>query len=383
MKTLYLHVGTPKTGTTAIQNFLGDNKSKLKELGVCYPKFKTHYKRARSVRNGHWLCRGIASEEEYDEFMNTLFSEAEKYPKLVMTDEGLWNFNHDEDFWKNLKKTLEEHDICLKVIVYFRRQDSYAFSYWGQKVKELSYFYYTFSEYIYSGEYLEKSELDYTKVLNHVAESIGKENIIVRPYEKDQYEGSRGDILSDFLKILGVEWQDDFKMVKRHNNVSMADSVLEAKRLMNTVKAFRKKNVTLRLYLERIQDELEAEGKLGRRTGVDARFRKRLLNKFKECNEYIAREYLGREDGILFREQIKTYDNELDTFKRSELEEIYRRLLDYNDADKKRVFERADLQGITEKALKRFDKEAEREKKIKRKIVVMARRLGMIDIPYK
>ena len=37
MKTLILHIGTPKTGTTSIQNFCGLNRERLDELGIHYP----------------------------------------------------------------------------------------------------------------------------------------------------------------------------------------------------------------------------------------------------------------------------------------------------------------------------------------------------------
>ncbi len=40
---LYLHVGLPKTGTSAIQNFLFQNNKILQEQGVFYPDFVTHW----------------------------------------------------------------------------------------------------------------------------------------------------------------------------------------------------------------------------------------------------------------------------------------------------------------------------------------------------
>ena len=36
MKTLYLHIGLPKTGTTSIQKFCMDNKKKLNDMGINY-----------------------------------------------------------------------------------------------------------------------------------------------------------------------------------------------------------------------------------------------------------------------------------------------------------------------------------------------------------
>lgn len=43
-KTLYVHVGTTKTGTTAIQSFCIDNDEVLHRKGYCYPLFPYRYK---------------------------------------------------------------------------------------------------------------------------------------------------------------------------------------------------------------------------------------------------------------------------------------------------------------------------------------------------
>ena len=59
MKTLYIHIGTPKTGTTSIQNFCGLNREKLKEQGVLYPIMNYHYERKSVNRNGYFLTGTI------------------------------------------------------------------------------------------------------------------------------------------------------------------------------------------------------------------------------------------------------------------------------------------------------------------------------------
>lgn len=37
---LLIHIGMPKTGTTALQSFLYENMKNLKEQGWCYPDLK-------------------------------------------------------------------------------------------------------------------------------------------------------------------------------------------------------------------------------------------------------------------------------------------------------------------------------------------------------
>ena len=56
MKTLYLHIGTPKTGTSALQSFLLSNSELLESRGACYRQMPWEYPRdASQRRNGHFL----------------------------------------------------------------------------------------------------------------------------------------------------------------------------------------------------------------------------------------------------------------------------------------------------------------------------------------
>ncbi|EAO7108109.1 hypothetical protein FD985_04790, partial [Campylobacter coli] len=38
--TAYIHIGTPKTGTTTIQHFLANNRNELMKRNVCYLNYK-------------------------------------------------------------------------------------------------------------------------------------------------------------------------------------------------------------------------------------------------------------------------------------------------------------------------------------------------------
>lgn len=44
MKTLYLHIGTPKTATTSIQSFCYQNREILEKQGFYYPMFDYHFR---------------------------------------------------------------------------------------------------------------------------------------------------------------------------------------------------------------------------------------------------------------------------------------------------------------------------------------------------
>lgn len=59
-KTLYLHIGTPKTGSSAIQTFLEQNRETLRSKGIDYPggpAKKTQF--SAQSGNGRDLCLAL------------------------------------------------------------------------------------------------------------------------------------------------------------------------------------------------------------------------------------------------------------------------------------------------------------------------------------
>ena len=81
-----------------------------------------------------------------------------------------------------LKKAFSGH--AVKIIFYVRRQDDRIESNYNQAVKEISYRSpHTFTQFLGNGY---KSILDYYQVLLPWSDAFGRENIIVRCYEKEQ-----------------------------------------------------------------------------------------------------------------------------------------------------------------------------------------------------
>lgn len=63
MKTLYLHIGTPKTATSSIQKFLAENWDVLQKHGYFFPESTHIYPRVNARRNAHFLSGRVHNGE--------------------------------------------------------------------------------------------------------------------------------------------------------------------------------------------------------------------------------------------------------------------------------------------------------------------------------
>lgn len=313
MPTLYLHIGMPKTGTSYIQKFLKENRNVLKEKGYVFPIFP-EVPNVLPQRNARFLLhtyldeKGKADKAKTLEVWNSNFDYISelftKYDNMIMSEESIWGLNKKNNrFWKKLKKEVDNRGIDCKVIAYLRRQDLFEQSHWAQKVQE--YETCTFNEYING---VSKDRLDYYTRLNDIAKFMGKENIIVRVYEKQQWGGTQNNLISDFFETIGLELTEDFVPPEKSVvNISLSGKYLAFKHYMNRYPERQAK-------LLKKDCLYKALGELAYRNASNTNYSKNVflsqeetvayLDKFKEENELVAREYLGREDGILFRDEV-------------------------------------------------------------------------------
>lgn len=316
MSTIYIHAGTPKTGTSAIQVFCGKNRKLLKEKGVCFPNLGFEFPGIGVNRNGHFMNRRITDdskkrlrEEEQelvDRGMKKLEALLQNYETVVLSDEQFWNNKEmTPEKWAYYKEKFAGMGAELKVIVYLRRQDLLIQSYWAQQVKETMTV--SFKKYIDSEKY-RYFKLDYDKRLDEIAEGIGRENLIVRVYEKQQYYN--GTILSDFLHLLGLEMTDDYKQADHVVNASLEGACLEVKRLLNNSPIYKNKKNFLIPLLTQVQQE--RGGEVGYTTAkyFSGQDQEAFMAKFEEGNRRVAKEYLGRESGVLFLDEVTVAEEE-------------------------------------------------------------------------
>ncbi len=271
MKTLFLHVGTPKTGTSSIQAFLRNNRERLSPLGYCFPIMPYTYSSISRGRNAHFLIGSAIDYEatekrkrwhkqRLEEGLNEIHAMFEIFDNVVLSDESLWRaLNYVQ--WNPIKLLKEDGDIYgydVKVVVYLRRQDSFIFSRWNQMIKKEDLFE-SFSEHVNHTMEEFPLLLDYEATLDNIAEIIGVGNLIVRRF--DPLTWHQQSIYADFMNAIGLDIGDVvFDVPVEEVNVGLKGNNLEIKRIINSIVNYDKfEKRYLGKYIKQLSDNQETK----------------------------------------------------------------------------------------------------------------------------
>lgn len=141
MKKIYIHIGTEKTGTTAIQDFLHDNSKLLAEKHKIFIPIwegdvsqNTHKRISKAFVPDKSMTPQykIISIESFESILNN-FVKSQHFNKLIISSE-LFSYSTAKEIME-LKSTLQNFDVTI--IVFLRRQDEYIESIYDQHVKKI------------------------------------------------------------------------------------------------------------------------------------------------------------------------------------------------------------------------------------------------------
>ena len=300
-KELYLHIGTVKTGTTALQYFCDLNRQVLKDHSISYPESQDNLKAHHRFSWSLALSEGKLFSPNWP---SDLASPRDEWHRLKKQCNGQKNLISSENFFNRSSESIStlKHffsDFKVKVIVYWRRRDHLEDAWYNQRIKR--------GEVIFlpkvQGRLGRKEQLDKWTM------AFGKENIILRPYERGQLY--QKDVVADFLHhILGLKLDDElFTLPEKEVNHRLHQVILEYKRRINHLDLVLKQKRKTVAALKDIQNVFNQEG---RKTFPVFSPQQRLELITKYAGEYtaIAREYLGRENGELFYDPLPNPDDE-------------------------------------------------------------------------
>lgn len=312
MKTLHVHIGTPKTGTTSIQEFCMENSDILNSKGYCYPIMPFTFPDALEARNARFLVGDVfdkdgkasveVAEKNFHEGVRRILELFEKFEHVVLSDENIW-LNMDvsrKDLWKNLKKEADKAGFLIHVIVYLRRQDKYLYSLWNQRVKSRRRIDVSYEDYV--GNINLSVRLDYYNKLERMAGVIGKENITVRRFDGGNFVG--GSIYSDFLLAIGLTLTEEYKISQGERNPGLYGNTFEIKRILNSLPQMGDPKIH-QFMKERLWECSELSEKEYPCEIMSKEEIAELLETYAEGNSKIAEEYLHEPGAELFDGTIK------------------------------------------------------------------------------
>ena len=306
-KTVYLHIGMPKTGTTALQMFLPENEALLNEKGFTYPMMPFRFENIGIRRNGHFLTVWDNKENmpEWGQGFSVVKEALQKFDNVILSDENIWSRQRLDNFWEDGLAEFEKIGAKVRVIAYLRSQDDQVESNWNQKVKDKkTRMKITFEKFMEEERYW-YMPFHYNEVLDRISSYIGKDNLTVRVYEKQQFIG--GSLFADFLDAIGLGLTEDYKLPDYVPNVRLPNTAVEIKRLINL--AYKDEDVPdfYREIISRVYEMKAIQEAPKRDTSMFSPvMREKFMAQFAEGNAYVAREYLHRADGVLFRGELSS-----------------------------------------------------------------------------
>ncbi|MHC5074604.1 MAG: hypothetical protein ACYTFE_07245, partial [Planctomycetota bacterium] len=306
-KELYIHIGMPKTATTALQQFFAYNKDLLCKKGISFPVLsntavhdlfqtgRAHHRLgwAFELEQGDsnwWFDKDVKDHRKEWKFLLKQFNTK----KNIISTETFWGL-HKEHI-QVLRELTSDFDV--KIIAYLRRQDSLDESWYNELVK-IGIVQSSFNDNFVTIP--NKNIITWVDVFN-------KKIFLIRPFEKQQFY--KRSIFADFMHhVFNMEISEDFILPKRIANIRLHRVVLEYKRLLNCLSNNRRQEKELIKAIRKTSQWLKKQG-VNDYTVLSPQQKLDIVYSNRSFYEKIAREYLGRPDGVLFYDPLPNPNEE-------------------------------------------------------------------------
>jgi hypothetical protein len=307
MKRLHVHIGRAKTGTTAIQTFLDSNRRALNEQGF-------EYARTGLLHINHQPLAWTLFKQAFDGGRGHYWQHARRYAVLSQAPEAYWAELRQEiersafdDFVISAEEFGVVRDIELtsqlfadyvdgldvRIVVYFRRQDEFLQSVYNEAVKgKETRFAGGFWDYVQP--ILDIGGADCLRVVEPWAKVIGKHNLRIRVYEREQLKQG---LLRDFMTTLGLDPEADYVIPSGRSNPPLQPWALTLMRGLNRYPWLRRYHG---YYADLLRLVGSARSPYATHQLLSRDEQKALYARFADTNAIVARDYLGRSDGRLF-----------------------------------------------------------------------------------
>ena len=318
MKRIILHIGSPKTGTSIIQSHLAQNREVLRDNGFLYPiTISSNPKLYRTYESSHLLMYSLAGWEQFTEFSpeafferaNATAAEHDIETMLLSAENTYWlpkqitarEKPEEQEYWDEksayvgrIAKAFEGYEV--KIVLYLRRQDRWIESWYNQQIKNGNHLPLEMLSFVDHHHYL----LDYSRMLETWAGHFGRDNIVVRAYEKEQLPNG---LFADFAEAVGLgdPGQYPLREAARYN-AQLDRDALEFLNLCNGIEMDNDERYWLRILIRKITNQFESKKVFTQQGFLSPTERCEVLQKYAAINQSVADDYMGRNGDPLFLE---------------------------------------------------------------------------------
>lgn len=241
-KTVYLHVGSPKTGTTSLQEFLARNTASLAEQGFFVPPHNIgdsgHHELPLSLIKDicdswydGWPKISRRSEVVWGELIERI--NKSECPNVIISSEmfhDIPNHPYSQKIGERIKGSLYEYDV--RTIAYIRPVDKYINSIYRQDLENRN----SFTSLTKSAQYYKEQRLVHlypSAWLDFYSSLFGKESLTVRKYDRSEFRN--GSIIFDFIDTLGIQYPPEKEPdCLLQENLSIQEDHIDIRRALNT-----------------------------------------------------------------------------------------------------------------------------------------------------
>ena len=235
-KTVYIHIGHFKTGTTALQVFFKRNAAHFAQEGLLYPDILELNAKHSALAYSLYRAAGVETLlHEYDlpdppeELWEGLFDHIRNAPQpaALISSEEFMRLGAHPGAAALLRRIIENtQGIEFRIIAYLRAPRGHTRSWYNQLVK-MRLPVGDFNTTLRSG--MESVHLDYCAAIRPWVDIFGADRVILRPFEERLRNGTA--LYDDFLSAIGHPMPQGAEIPQSDPNPRIDDQVLEIVRL--------------------------------------------------------------------------------------------------------------------------------------------------------
>jgi hypothetical protein len=272
---LFIHIGTHKTGSTAIQRaFRAGEQGPLRE-GVV------------RLEGCHFTAGQAWDQRTVEKFASELRDQAAKHDRqscrFLLSSEGfsgepLTGYADAPVVAARLHSITHEFDVTI--IVFLRRQDDFIESLYTQKIHEGSSL--SFEEFFKT---IHPGCMNWQLLVASYAQEFGRENMVVRRYHPAFFSGPES-LITDFCGIVGVRSEVlQQPLQKAHNQGYSMEAVELARRCNPVLDKDRRKQ------LRKLLQKVSPKPVLQSYSYLTTEARRQFLSGYADSNDQVRRDY--------------------------------------------------------------------------------------------